>query len=156
MYDIPVLPYNKLSNMRFIFIGFILEAAKIINLIYFNVIFYLLKIFFEISDFSIFVFWNIYSIDGFLLSTDREFFSNLRIFNWRRLFGFSKSRLLRSGEREDSFFTFSDVPVARLLEFPNRRFSGICCSRFLPFPESLPKYTQFRNESSCFNLFRFT
>jgi len=63
--------------MRFIFIGFILEAAKIINLIYFNVIFYLLKIFFEISDFSIFVFWNIYSIDGFLLSTDREFFSNL-------------------------------------------------------------------------------
>lgn len=88
--------------MRFIFIGFILEAAKIINLIYFNVIFYLLKIFFEISDFSIFVFWNIYSIDGFLLSTDREFFSNLRIFNWRRLFGFSKSRLLRSGEREAS------------------------------------------------------
>lgn len=75
--------------------------------------------------------------------------SYLRIFSPQRLLRFSncrQSRLSRNGER-GSFFAFSDVPVARFLESPNRRFSGICCSRFLPFTESLPKYTQFRDES---------
>lgn len=75
--------------------------------------------------------------------------SYLRIFSPQRLLRFSncrQPRLSRNGER-GSFFAFSDVPVARFLESPNRRFSGICCSRFLPFPESLPKYTQFRDES---------